>query len=258
MRINVFDMDGVLFRMDDPLPGASEAVRKLRERGEGVYFLTNNSSKSRHEYVAKLARFGIPSTPDEIMTSAYATAQMFAETGETGKGVFVVGEQGLKQELAAGGMRIVEDVAIEQPDYVVAGWDRGFTYVKLASAHTAITNGATFIATNRDKTYPDSGGRTLPGGGAIVSAIETCTGVVPRTIGKPEPYTLEIILRRAGVSAGDCLVIGDRLDTDIAIGKAVGARTALVLTGVSTRAEAAASPDAWNPDYIWADLTEMP
>jgi HAD superfamily hydrolase (TIGR01457 family) len=257
MQVNVFDMDGVLFRMDDPLPHAAEAVRRVRARGERVFFLTNNSSKSRDDYVAKLAQFDIPSTPDEIMTSAYATALMFRETGQEGKGVFVVGEAGLKRELQEGGMRIVEDVEAEQPDFVVAGWDRQFTYAKLTVAQQAILRGASFIATNRDKTYPDSGGRLLPGGGAIVAAIETCTDVVPRTIGKPEPYTLEIILKLAGARPEECLVIGDRLDTDIGIGKAVGARTALVLTGVSTREDAAAAPQQYKPDVVWNDLSEM-
>lgn len=257
MKVNVFDMDGVLFRMDDPLPGAADAVRRVRSRGERVFFLTNNSSKSRDEYVSKLARFDIPSTPDEIITSAYATALMFQETGQSGKSVFVVGEAGLKRELEDAGMRIVEDVEAEQPDFVVAGWDRQFTYAKLTAAQQAILRGAAFIATNRDKTYPDSGGRILPGGGAIVAAIEICTGVVPRTIGKPERYTLEIILNLAGARPEECLVIGDRLDTDIAIGKAVGTRTALVLTGVSTREDAAAASPEWKPDVIWSDLNEM-
>lgn len=257
MKVNVFDMDGVLFRMDDPLPGAAKAVRRLRERGERVFFLTNNSSKSRDEYVAKLARFDIPSTPDEIMTSAYATSLMFRETGQSGKSVYVVGEAGLKRELQNADMVIVEDIEERQPDFVVAGWDRQFTYAKLATAQQAILRGAAFIATNRDKTYPDSGGRVLPGGGAIVAAIETCSGVVPRTIGKPEPYTLEIILKLAGASPCDCLIIGDRIDTDIAVGKAVGAVTALVLTGISTLADVQASPPNWKPDYVWSDLSEM-
>lgn len=265
MRIYVFDMDGVLFRMDDPLPGAADAIRRLEERGERAFFLTNNSSKSREDYVEKLARFDIHTSVDEIMTSAYATGLLFQEMGVTGKRVYVVGENGLKRELRLAGMEIVnEEETVDDTadllgvDYVVAGWDRGFTYTKLAQAHQAIVNGASFIATNRDVTYPDSGGRTLPGGGAIVAAIETCTGLVPRTVGKPEPYSLELILKQAGVSPQDCLVIGDRLDTDIAIGKRVGAPTALVLTGVSTREEAETAGPDLHPDQIWNDLTEFP
>lgn len=253
----VFDMDGVLYRMDEPLPGAAEAIRRLRARGDAVFYLTNNSSKTRADYVEKLAGFGIPATPDEIMTSGHATAQLMAEWGAVGKSVYVIGEQGLREELAAVGLQLV-DYSEETPiDYVVVGWDRQFTYHKLTEAHRAILRGATFIATNRDATYPDADGRTLPGGGTIVAAVETCTGVAPRVIGKPEPYTLQLILRRAHAAPADCLVIGDRLDTDIALGKRVGARTALVLTGISTRAEAEAAPPELRPDFLWNDLTEL-
>src|SRR5207247_84149 len=140
------------------------------------------------------------------------------------------GEQGLKDELAAVGMRLVEYSEDEPIDYVVCGWDRQFTYAKMTNAHLAIARGAQFIATNRDATYPDSGGRTLPGSGAIVASIETCSGVTPRVIGKPEPYTLELILQMSGYTPDQCVVIGDRLDTDIAIGNRVGAKTVLVLT----------------------------
>jgi phosphoglycolate/pyridoxal phosphate phosphatase family enzyme len=254
----VFDMDGVLFRMDDPLPGAAETISRLKSRGDLVYYLTNNSSKSRADYVQKLSQFSIPATEDQIMTSAYALGRLFMERNASGASVYVVGEQGLRDELTQVGMRIVDYEAEIRIDYVVAGWDRQFTYGKLTDAHLAIAAGAEFIATNRDATYPDAGGRTLPGGGAIVAAIETCSGVRPRTIGKPEPYTLELILRTSGARPDECMVIGDRLDTDIAIGKRVGTQTALVLTGVSTREEAAAAPDSLHPDFVWETLLEMP
>jgi phosphoglycolate/pyridoxal phosphate phosphatase family enzyme len=253
----VFDMDGVLFRMDDPLPGASEAVHRLMNRGDTVYYLTNNSSKSRADYVRKLARFDIPADEDHVMTSAYATAQFFIESGAVGKSVYVVGEQGLRDELSAVGMNVVDYTDDARIDYVVSGWDRQFTYAKLAEAHLATGRGATFIATNRDATYPDSGGRTLPGSGAIVASIETCTGVVPKTIGKPEPYSLELILRLAGTGPEECMVIGDRLDTDIGIGKRVGTKTALVLTGVTTRAELETAPPELLPDFVFETLHEL-
>lgn len=254
----VFDMDGVLWTMDDPIPGAAACLARLRARGDTVFFLTNNSSKSRTDYVEKLARFDISAATDEIMTSAFATAQMFREEGMVGRSVYVVGETGLREELAAVGMKMVEYGEETPIDYVVVGWDRQFTYRKLMEAHRAIAHGAAFIATNRDATYPDAGGRTLPGSGALVAAVETCSGVTPRTIGKPEPYTLELILRMANAAPQDCLVIGDRLDTDIALGKRVGAQTALVLTGVHGRADVAAVPPERRPDYLWNDLNELP
>lgn len=257
IRVCVLDMDGVLYRMDEPLPGGPEAVERLHSRGIAVFYLTNNSTKTRTEYVNKLKSLGIDSTEDQIMTSAFATAQWLREAGAVSKNVYVVGEQGLKAELEAAGLRVVEYSAETPIHYVIVGWDRGLSYRKLMEAHFAIGAGAAFIATNRDPTYPDAGGRTIPGGGAIVAAIQTCTGVTPHTIGKPEPFTLELILRQVTASPAECLVIGDRLDTDIAIGKRVGARTALVLTGVSTRAQAEAAPPELRPDFIWNDLTEL-
>ncbi len=255
--VYVFDMDGVIWTMDDPIAGASEAIGRLLTQGAAVYYLTNNSSKTREDYVEKLARFGIPADVDHIMTSAYATALTLRDLGAAGKTAYVIGEAGLRRELTDVGLR-VEDVAEgRQIDYVVVGWDRQFTYQKLAQAHFAVRGGAEFIATNRDATYPDAGGRTLPGGGTLVMALQTCTGVVPRTIGKPEPDTLDLILRKAGVAPGECLVIGDRLDTDVGIGKRVGTRTAVVLTGVTSRADVDATAPEMRPDYVWDDLSGL-
>jgi phosphoglycolate/pyridoxal phosphate phosphatase family enzyme len=259
MSLYVFDMDGVLWTMDDPIPHASEVIARLQARGDQIYYLTNNSSKTRQDYVEKLARFGISATQETVMTSAYATAQILRAEGHAGKSVYVVGEQGLRRELEAVGMRLVEYDEGDRVDFVVVGWDREFTYRKLALAHAAIVRGgAAFIATNRDATYPDAGGRTLPGGGALVAAIQTCTGVAPRTIGKPEPHTLQLILRATGAAPHTCLVIGDRLDTDIALGKRVGARTALALTGVTSREDVEAAAPEQRPDLILRDLSELP
>jgi 4-nitrophenyl phosphatase len=253
----VFDMDGVLFRMDDPLPAAAETVARLQARGDAVYYLTNNSSKSRADYVEKLARFDIHAREVDIMTSAYALGKLFVSLGASGKTVYAVGEQGLKDELLAVGMRLVEYGEEERIDFVVCGWDRQFTYAKMTDAHLAIARGAQFIATNRDATYPDAGGRTLPGSGAIVASIETCSGVTPTVVGKPEPYTLELILEISGHTADQCVVIGDRLDTDIAIGNRVGAKTVLVLTGVSTIDEANQATPLLTPNRIIPDLSRL-
>ncbi|MEP6753923.1 MAG: HAD-IIA family hydrolase [Chthonomonadales bacterium] len=255
-KLYVFDMDGVLFRMDDPLPHASETVRRLQLRGDKVWFLTNNSSKSRAEYVAKLAKFNIITDEEHIMTSAYGTSVWLAEHGRIGQSVFVVGEAGLENELTAAGMKIVPAGA-EKCDIVVAGWDRQFSYSKLAAAHRLITEGALFIATNRDVTYPDAGGKTLPGGGSIVAAIETCSETAPITIGKPEVYTLNLILKMAQKTPEDTVVIGDRIDTDIAIGRRVSANTVLVLTGISTRRDAETSAADIKPEIIIDDLSYL-
>lgn len=253
IRVVVFDMDGVLWTMDERIPHGPEAVARCREADSPVFFLTNNSTKTREEYVDKLRSFGIHATTDEIVTSAHATARLLA--AERGGTVVMIGEKGLRQELTDAGMQVVEFREGMQVDYVVVGWDRHLTYDKLSQAHGAIVRGgATFVATNRDATYPDADGKTLPGGGSIVASVATSTGVEPRTIGKPEPYTLQSILEKTGARPEQCLVIGDRLDTDIAVGRRVGAVTALVLTGVSTRAEADAAEEAHRSDYVWPDL----
>jgi phosphoglycolate/pyridoxal phosphate phosphatase family enzyme len=257
MQVYVFDLDGVLYRMDEPVPGAQETIERLKADGTRVYYLTNNSSKTRADYACKLATFGIPATEDEFMTSAYALGQWFVERGEIGKSVYVIGEEGLKNELMAAGMKVIEYSETHDPKFVVSGWDREFTYTKLAHAQQYVQRGAVFIATNRDATYPDSGGRTLPGSGALVAALQTCTSVVPIVIGKPEPYTLELILRHAGASSGECTIIGDRIDTDIAIGKRVGARTVLVLTGVHTQADVDKADPLVRPDRVLPDLTYL-
>lgn len=255
--IYVFDMDGVLWCMDDPLPGAAEAIARLRGRGDVVRYLTNNSSQSREDYVRKLARFGMRASIEDVMTSAYATARLLHAEGCAGRRAYVIGEEGLRRELTAVGIDVIDDQGIAA-DYVIVGWDRAFTYQKLALAHAQIMGGARFIATNRDATYPDAGGRTLPGGGSLVAAVETCTGTTPQTVGKPEPASLRMLLEAAAMPPERCVVVGDRLDTDIAIGKRTGCLSVLVTTGVSTRADAARLPPHDQPDLIIDGLTELP
>ncbi|NLH99118.1 MAG: HAD-IIA family hydrolase [Chthonomonadales bacterium] len=259
VRIVVFDMDGVLWSMDDPIPHASEALERCRLSGRAVYFLTNNSSKTRDDYVAKLARFGIRSNVDEVVTSAQATAQWLKARNPAGnRRAVIIGEEGLRRELEAVGVQVVNYREGDTVDYVVVGWDRSLTYDKLAQAHGAIVRGgALFVATNRDATYPFEGGRTLPGGGSIVAAVATSTGIEPITIGKPEQYTMQMILDREHAAPEECLVVGDRLDTDIALAVRTGALSALVLTGVSTEAEARGLPPDQQPTYIWPNLSHL-
>jgi 4-nitrophenyl phosphatase len=257
----IFDLDGVVYLGDTPIPGAVESLNALAAAGHPLYFLTNNSTRARRSYSEKLTRMGIPTPPERVMTSAYATGLYLASIGAAGKKVFVVGEEGLAEEMERAGLAVV---GLEEPapvDYVVAGLDRGLTYAKLRRAHDEITGGATFIATNRDATYPMETGE-IPGGGAIVAPIECSTGVRGMTIGKPEPHTWLRILDLAGdgaaLSPSRALMIGDRSETDILGAKKIGLRTALVLTGVTTAAMAADLPAEQKPDTVLADLTELP
>jgi phosphoglycolate/pyridoxal phosphate phosphatase family enzyme len=256
-RLFIFDLDGVIYRGEEPMPYAVEAVQRLREEGKMVRFLTNNSALTREAYVRRLTGMGIPCQEEELMTSAYATAIYLQSQGAEHKRVFIVGEEGIHEELRRIGMRVVTDPEEEGAEYVVAGIDRDFTYDKLRRAHFAIRHGAQFIATNRDATYPAAGGRIVPGGGAIVAAIQACTGVEPLVIGKPNTYSVELLLQRCGVCPQEAVLVGDRLDTDVLVGKRVGLHTVLVLTGVTDAEAVRFASEEMLPDRVIRTLAEL-
>ena len=260
--VYVFDLDGVLYLGDTAIPHAAEAVRRLQSAGKQVFFLTNNSGKTRADYREKLAQVnGLDAPESAIFTSAYATALYLKQRAAAGRSAFVIGEPGLAAELRESGglMPVVQPDSVDfhDIDYVVVGIDRHFTYDKLRFAHAAITRGhAQFLATHRDATFPMETGE-IPGGGSLVAALATATGREPLTIGKPETHGYEAVLQAAGVTAADSVMVGDRLDTDIAVGRRAGARTVLVLTGVTPPDAAKAAPPEWRPDAIIGDLREL-
>lgn len=253
----IFDLDGVIYRGNTAVPYAAEAVDRLRSAGIKIHFLTNNASQTRESFVAKLSGMGIPSTVDEVMNSSYATALWFKEHGHLGKSVLIVGEPGCYELLRREGMDVLEPLEDRHADFVVVGIDRQFNYEKLKWAQQAILKGATFIATNRDPTYPLEG-RVIPGGGSIVAAVATAGLQEPITIGKPSTYTLEKILEITGVPREAVAVVGDRLDTDILVGNRAGLETILVMTGVTTQAEADEAKGDMKPSRIVQDLRELP
>lgn len=226
-RLYIFDLDGTLYRGEEAVPFAVEALEALRSTQAEIRFLTNNSSKSCAEIVDKLNSLGFEATEREVYTSAMGAAKRLAEEGL--RSAFTVGERGLVDTLAESGIAVVDTGA----EAVVAGICRGFDYAWLDRALQNLIAGARFFATNRDRTYPLEQGRLQPGAGAIVASIEACSGVEPVVIGKPEPYLVEWILEDAGVSADDALVVGDRMDTDIEAGLRAGCATLLVGTGVT-------------------------
>ena len=256
-RAYIFDLDGVIYRGEEPQSGAAEIIQTLRSRGEQVYFLTNNSTQSRSQYAEKLTRLGVPARPEDVMTSAYATALYIREHKPGNCRAYVVGESGLKQELRSEGIEVVEEPNGKPIDFVVAGLDREFNYAKLFNAQQAILKGAIFVATNRDPTFPLEEGLLCPGGGTMVAAIQTATGVDPQVIGKPDTYSVKKVMDMAGATPEETVVIGDRLDTDVWGGKRAGARTVLVLTGVTTEAEARNAPEEMKPDWIIRSLAEL-
>lgn len=256
-RLYIFDLDGVIYRGEEPMPYAAETVARLRREGKQVCFLTNNSASTREAYARRLTAMGIPTTEDDFMTSAYATAIYLQSEGATGKRVYIVGEEGIHEELRRIGMVIVEDAERDKVDYVVVGIDRRFTYDKLRQAHYAITHGATFIATNRDTTYPAAGGRIVPGGGALVAAVVACTGMEPLVIGKPNTYSIQLLLSRYHLEPSQAVLVGDRLDTDILVGNRARINTVLVLTGVTREEEVWAAPEEMLPNRIIDTLEEL-
>jgi glycerol 3-phosphatase-2 len=245
----LFDLDGVLYRGDQPIPAAAGAVTRLRRSGKRLAFVTNNSSRTPESVAARLGTVGIPAVADEVETSAMATAELLGDRAV--RTAFVVGEDGVRRALADAGIALVaaEDAV---PDVVVVGWDRAADYAKLAAASLFVQRGAKLVATNADASFPAPEG-LLPGAGALLAAIATTTGAIAEVVGKPHAPLLRAALARAG--GGRPLVIGDRIDTDVEGANALGWHSLLVLTGVTTRADLEAS--AARPTYVGEDLLAL-
>ncbi len=247
----IFDMDGVLYRGTETLPGVQELFDELNHRQIPFRLATNNSMSTPAMYVEKLAEMNIAVTAEAILTSAMATRQYVLDTIGNNARIHVLGMPALQKQLfAETGFEMI-DPDESTPDAVVIGLDREITYDKLRKAHKAIINGAKFIATNADVTLPTELG-LVPGCGALIAAISASTGVQPVVIGKPEVHLLDAAATLMGVGHQQCVMVGDRLDTDIAAGHNSGMLTVMVLTGVSTREEIPSSP--YKPDLLFTDL----
>ena len=250
----VFDMDGVLYRGNAALPGVAEILALLEARSVPYMLATNNSMSTPAQYVEKLAKMGISISDDAILTSAMATRDFILTTIGPKARLCVIGMPALTEQLLSGTEFTIVDPLHEQADALIMGLDREITYDKLLSGHLAVMRGARFIATNADVTLPTELG-LVPGCGALIAAMSASTGVSPVIIGKPEPHLIDAALHRLEVHGGDAVMIGDRLDTDIAAGKAAGMLTVMVLTGVSQRDEIADSPA--KPDLVVDDLPAL-
>ncbi len=253
----MFDLDGVIWRGRTAFPEAGPAIKRLGEHGIHCHFLTNNSTRTRADYVHLLGQAGITSTEDRIMTSAYATALFMAEQGWKNKRVLLIGERGLEEELRRAGFMVRQPPEWRGADAVVVGLTRRFDYEALFCAQQAILSGATFIASNRDGTYPTEDG-LLPGAGSIVAAVQAATNAEPIVVGKPQPYMVEKVLACVECPAERAALVGDRLDTDIQLAKRLGLFAVLVLTGVTTLEAAQSADEPSRPDAILANLGELP
>jgi 4-nitrophenyl phosphatase len=250
----ILDMDGVLWREDAPIGDLSKIFARIRERGLKFVFATNNGSKTPEQYLEKLSALGVTAEPWQVITSALGVAEMIKGKIPAGAPVFVIGGDGVKVALREQGFEVVPVETAETAQAVVIGIDREINFAKMCEAALLVRRGIPFFATNPDKTFPTPRGE-IPGAGAWISVIVTATNVEPIFAGKPFPFLMEMALERLGTKREETLVVGDRLETDIAAGQAVGCPTALVLSGVSTRAQA----EAWSPppSFIIQDLETL-
>ena len=252
VRHLIIDMDGVLWRGKQPLPGLERFFETLHRLTIRFVLATNNATKSREEYLAKLEQFGLNVGDEAILTSPQATASYLARHAPQAQ-VFVIGEAGLIAELRAAGLCVVNERP-ERATHVVVGLDRGLTYAKLAEACLLIRRGAAFIGTNPDLTFPSERG-LVPGNGAVLAALQAATGVAPLIIGKPQPEMILQAMARMNCTPENTAMIGDRLDTDILGGQRAGLTTILMLSGVTGREDLNRSAIA--PDYVFANLDEL-
>jgi 4-nitrophenyl phosphatase len=244
----IIDMDGVLYRGDQPLPKLQEFFAFMRQKSIPFILATNNSTRTPQQYVDKLARLGVQVLPEEVLTSGQALARVLAREYPQGTRVHVFGMPSLRDAMAAEGFVLAD----EDVHLVVASMDREVTYEKLKRAALLIRGGARFYATNLDPTVPTEEG-LAPGTGSLIVAIQTATEVIPTTTGKPEPAMFNLAMDQMGAKPETTAMIGDRVDTDILGGKRAGLTTICVLSGSSSRAEA----EAFGTDFVFEDIADL-
>lgn len=248
----IFDLDGTCYLGDALLPSAEETISRLRELGKRTVFLSNNPTQTREAYAARLTALGLPTPPSDVVNSSLVMVD-FLTRRMPGAHLFVVGETSLANELLAAGFKLTEEPA--QIDAVIASFDRTFTYHKLQIAFDAIRAGARFFATNGDRYCPVPGGGQ-PDAAAMIAAIEASTGTqVEAIVGKPSSYMATAILSLLRLPPEQCIMIGDRLETDVLMGLNAGMAGALTLTGATDTAMLAASDI--QPTYVLRNLGDL-
>ncbi len=250
----ILDMDGVVWKADAPIGDLAAIFARIRERGLKFVFATNNGTKTPDEYQQKLADLGVEIESAQVITSAMGIAFMLAQKFPRGTKIFMIGEDGIRVALEEKGFEILSVENAPQAQAVVMGIDRSINFYKVAEATLLVRAGIPFYTTNTDRTFPTPRGE-IPGSGSWLSVITSATGIEPIVAGKPFPYLMELSLERLGTTKEETLIVGDRLETDIAAGQSVGCPTALVLSGVSSLEEA----KLWQPtpDLIAESLSEL-
>jgi NagD protein len=249
IRSWLMDMDGVLVREEHPIPGAADFLGRLQELGTPFLVLTNNSIYTRRDLAARLRRTGLEVPEESIFTSALATAK-FLDDQRPGGSAFVIGEAGLTTALHAYGYTMTDS----DPDYVVLGETRTYSFERITRAIRLVAAGARFIATNPDNVGPSPDG-LLPATGSVAALISRATGRDPYYVGKPNPLMMRSALNAIDAHSEHTAMIGDRMDTDVVSGLEAGLEAILVLTGVTTRAEAERHP--YRPSRIVESVAEL-
>ena len=250
-KLYIFDQDGTIYLGGRVFPAAVEFINHLRENGKRVLFFSNNASHSPKFYLEKLTRLGFSPKSDEILTAGDVTVQ-FLLRRRAGKSVYLVGTPELTEQFSDAGVPLVDGDA-ECADIVVTSFDTTLTYDKLEAACRFVRNGAEYICTHPDFNCPTETG-FIPDSGAIAALVTASTGVAPTYLGKPYAPTIDMICEVTGINREDMCIFGDRLYTDIALGKKHGVTAVLVLSGETTRRDVEAAEYNDRPDYIYEDL----
>jgi glycerol-1-phosphatase len=246
----LIDLDGVVWIGREPVPGAPEALRALLEAGKRIVFVTNNPGRLPVAYAGRLRELGVEVEAEQIVTAGMVAARLAGEAAGEGGSAFVIGAPALREMVAATGARTLEGEAARGADVVVVSGHRGFDYAELLAAKRALDGGAALVATSRDPTMPYPGGE-VPGTGAVLAAVETASGRRAEIAGKPERHLFEIAAEAIG-GEGRLAMIGDRVSSDVAGGRAAGLETVLVLSGATSRQQAEVAEPA--PDHVLEDL----
>jgi NagD protein len=251
----IFDLDGTVYLSDKLIPGADRAIRLIRERGRKVVFLSNKPIQTREDYASKLTRLGIPTPPDEVINSTLVMVRYLKKDAPQAR-LFVIGEMPFVEELKKAGFTITDEP--REVEYVVVAFDRTFDYRKLNIAYQAIKLGAHFVATNPDRTCPVEGGE-IPDCAGMIAAVEAVTQKkVEVIVGKPSPLMIQAAMDAMGLRPEECILIGDRLETDIRMGKEAGIATGIVLTGVTSEEalrEIKHTPS--QPDFVFQSIADV-
>jgi 4-nitrophenyl phosphatase len=248
----VLDMDGTIYRGETALPGAADAIGRLRDAGVQPLFFSNNPTKSRRAYTERLGRFGIDAEPEEVLSAGTVTTEFLADE-HADETVFFIGDDGLEAQFEDAGVDLVADATTA--DVLVVSWTKEFGYGDLLAGYRAIESGATFYGTDPDRLIPAEEGM-VPGSGAIVNAVAGTAEREPKKVlGKPSAEARRAALDSLSAPSDRCLVVGDRLNTDIALGERAGMTTVLVRTGATDDADLEGSDV--QPDHVIDSLADI-